>query len=323
VTFRRLRLLLAGALLLGAGGVVRAQQAGAPAGPRGTAADAAPLEESKKALRQLQKDQAQGRTDPGGLRDAFPSISAPDLGSAAGAPMPPVTPDRRREEETARRQRAAQQNWLVDGVRRLEGKGSGSAGADEEDDEEAIEASDPDYLLKAYLKEQRTAEAARDKEEKDGAGGAVDPMTPFLRDWLSGSPVEQTVLSGLAGNAGRTAAAGSPAAGEPAYSVAPIPGGVGTGGRAHEPLPHLPGAPDRRENPFLQGLDLGGLPLAHPATSQAPLPGLSPVAPPPPAATPAVSAPVEVPLPSRGTDRRPPPSPLKENEKYFPQQKKF
>lgn len=321
---RRLPQLVAGALLLGAGGTAWAQASARPA-------DAGvPLQETQKALRQLQKEQAQGQAGKEGTpRDALPTIAAPDLTNAAAASgLPAVARDRRSEDEATRRKREAQRNWLVDGMLRLEGRkadGTVATGLEDED-EEMLEGSDPDFLLKTYMKEQQAAEAKDKKDRKEApAAESNDPMAPFLREWLSGSPVEKTALAGAGVNsAGRPDASPGGSAIEFMGASVPNPdaGGSSTAVTFEGLGDRGAGAPGARENPFLQGLDMGSLPNAGGGPAYLPPVVANPTPPPaaPPAAVPNVFA---DPLPGRAPERRPPPSALKENEKYFPQQKKF
>lgn len=323
---RRLPQLVAGALLLGAGAAGWAQSAG-----KGAPDSGAPLEETRKALRQLQKEQAQGRVPVDGKsRGVLPTIEAPDIAAATAAGFPAVTPERdRNEDEALRRKREAQSNWLVDGMLRLEGKNADGTptALSEEDQEKPVDGSDPDFLLKTYLKEQRAAEEAKAKgQDKDAlATPPADPMAPFLREWLRGSPVEKTALAGL-GASGKGPSSefsganpiellgGSPAG--PGSAGTPG-GGIGDSDIGRE----LGRLPDAGQNPFLQGLDLNPLPASGSTLQN--LPG-SNVSPPPVAGNPApVVSTLPEPIQNRAAERRPPPSALKENEKYFPQQKKF
>lgn len=320
---RRLPPLLAGALLLGAGVAAWAQ-----AGGQGDSG--APLEETKKALRQLQKEQAHGKAAVAGQTGtALPTIAAPDIAAATAAGLPAMTGERRRrDDEALRRKREAQSNWLVDGMLRLEGKkADGTPTALTEDQEEPIEASDPDYLLKTYLKEQRASEDAKTKGEERNAlaNPPADPMAPFLREWLSGSPVEKTALAGF-GASGKGPSPDTPG-GSPVEFLGSSPlvsnsgGGSGVGigesGISRELAQSSGSAP----NPFLQGLDLGNLPRPGSAQSDVPASGAAPA---PVASNPGpVFSPLPEPVQGRPAERRPPPSALKENEKYFPQQKRF
>lgn len=313
----RPRALAIGALLIGAGGTVRAEES------------AAPLQESKQALRQLQKEQGQRATEgAGGLRGALPSINAPDLSGQGSEPVVPSSPRQQQQDDAARKQRA-ERNWLVDGMLRLEGKRPDSLLASEEDEEEKIDPSDPDFLLKTYMKEQRARKEIEKREPRDAAhaNAAADPMAPFLREWLSGSPVEKAALGELANSpAGSSNSMGAAFPGE--RSTLPL-SGVDQGGPAGERFLSSPetipgGGESAAANPFLQGLELGSLPGA--GGGPANLPGNAPSPGPPPPVTrpaPVVNPPPELPPPARQNDRKPPPSPLKENEKFFPQQKKF
>lgn len=310
----RSRAVLVGALLVGAGSCARAEEA-------------APLQESKQVLRQLQKEQAQRAATPDGVKGALPQIDAPDMSNAAGGlPAPPMPAQKRREEEAARK-RPADRNWLVEGMLRLEGKSPTAVvpGAEEEDDE-TLDASDPDFLLKTYIREQRarTEGESRQARERPPADPAADPMAPFLQQWLSGSPVEKLALGTAAGSGAGTRGTvpppggplGAPDAGR-AVELFTAPGGA-------DPGSVLPGAGRAAENPFLRGLELGG--AADPSGWRSPVPDVSvpAVAPRPPVPLPPVHQPrPEVAPGARATDRKPPPSALKENEKYFPQQKKF
>lgn len=314
MTETRLGARLLAALVLGAFGPVAGQEADAP------------LEESKRALQQMRKEQ--GTPAPAGaLREAAPVIRGPEIKSP-GPSVPP--PSGKRPREQTERQSRAQREWLADGVRGLERERRGTAGlvgegeADAEEGE--LDPSDPDFLLKAYQRQERegrtAGSTAPDRERAPPPAPAADPMEPFLRDWLKGSPVEALVLgarrSSEAARLGteerRTETSlGGPTSAPIAERTAP-PSAWSLAGESR-------GA---GENPFLQILT----PVAQPAAAggpASPLPGLSPMLELPGASSagPRLPPPVAEPAPVGPRERKPPPSPLQENEKYFPQQRKF
>jgi len=303
---------LLAALCLGAVGAVSGQEA------------AAPLEESKRALQQLRKEQ--GAPAPQAtLREAAPVIRAPEIASPGSAGTPPPQLAR----EKAARQARAQRDWLADGVRSLErDRQGGSRTADGEDAwdgaSEEIDPADPDYLLKAYQRREREAQHAgapeRDREQTPPPALA-DPLEPFLREWLKGSPVEALAL-GARRPAGPEMPGSDPRRDEASLLPPQLPPATPGGAPGAWSLPGE--TRSTGENPFLQALAPVALPGgggAGEARVPGSLPGLE-------VAVPAAAGPRIAPIPAPPPpvvprERKPPPSPLQENEKYFPQQRKF
>lgn len=308
------------ALVLGAGGWARGQEA------------AVPLEESKRSLQEMRKERA-APAPSGSLREAAPAIQAPDIVRSQGAAVSP--PPRSRED--AARQVRARREWLADGVRSLEtGRGrelSLLGEGEAADPDEKIDPADPNYLLKVYEREARASREGREsrssaaperEQHQASASPPVDPLEPFLREWLRGSPVESVALGARA-----SAAPGVPS------SVRGEPVGVNSSGPTWQPptaeRSPVPGASSLGggnrlggENPFLQGL--APVNTRDPGLAVAPGGPLSPGGLDLPASVRPAAAPAPSPAPparAAPPDRRPPPSPLQENEKYFPQQRKF
>jgi hypothetical protein len=288
------------------------------------AQDAAPLAESKQQLQSLRKDQAAQRAKADeGLRlgDSLPALSVP----AAPATVPATPAAQQREREREGKSDAAARNWLVDGHRRLDrpGRGDRDATGTEETDETPLDPRDPDYFLRVYERQRAAAEgrSEREREGRDGAtaGSATATMEPFLRHWLSGSPVEG-VLRDTLGGPRRTgdspgfdlSARGDTGGARPddaaTWNRDRTAGATPAAGRLADTS-----ATTAAPNPYLAalGLDRGS------GASAAPVP-----APPPPTAPPAAAAwsPPELP---KAEPRRAPVRPEDEAKKYFPQLRKF
>jgi hypothetical protein len=289
------------------------------------AEDNAPLAESRKELKKLEA--SPGPAGEPTAKDALRSTVLPALQSpAASLPVfPHAGPEQRAREQ---RQRSEEQkNWLLNGVNQLrrealeKGRLPGETGDEREIADAPPDPTDATYLLKLYEK-QRTAEAKAASALKTRRSPQADPFAPFLNDWLAGSPVKNQLLSDqnrltLGGVAG-TGFSPTDAPGHGSENArSPGTGGLQTG---------MDPAGETQVNPYLAaagGDAAGSSPFAAPrpvAPSGALQPGSVP-------AQPATSSPATViPPKNAGTDaaaRKPPPPPLAEEQKYFPQLKKF
>ncbi|MDI1248248.1 MAG: hypothetical protein PSV13_05130 [Lacunisphaera sp.] len=281
----------------------------------------APLETSKKALQELQADQATksdlnatGKSIADGLpqlRTPAPGVVAPEQGQPG---------NRRAGDNDLKKKKAGQANWLLDGVDKLgrETKDRRQAGRDSRndlpaDEEEKPDSSDPDYVLKLYAQQKKEAEEKT--EARQVTRTRTDPIAPFLQDWLGNSPVrgkffDEYVRKSEAG-AGPASAGGPADIGSNQLSI------------------HSPATMDRpvaapvapQPNPYLAGLE-------SPANFESGTRGLD-LLPSGPAAFGGDPS-----GPSRGPAMEPNPAPRAvekkptllaplDNEKYFPQQKKF
>ncbi len=273
----------------------------------------APLEDSKQELKALQKEQStNGVEAPAGkLHDVMPRLQAPD------SPALPVEPPVPQKSET-QLNREARENWLLDGMDRLEKNPKGKARNPKDESTkskgEQADPNDPNYLLNLYGEQQKNAAAKA--AAKTPAAGRKDPLTPFLQDWLANSPVrgkffdeymrQRTTTDGSTGATAR----GQLESGASASFAGIDPDSAGV---RHGPDDTAPVA----ANPYLQSLDLSALHEKSSHDSQtAAAAGFRPAANPPTAAL------VDPGLPARPPDRKPPP-PLADDNKYFPQLKKF
>jgi hypothetical protein len=271
-----------------------------------------PLEGTKQELKSLQADQAAAKNGvaAGKLSDGLPQLQAPVPGAV---PLELTAPDKL--EQDLKKRKAAQKNWLLDGVGRLEresrakARGKNDAGDSSSDaDEQAGDRSDPDYLLKLYSEQTRGKANQNQAGALRGGASSSDPMAPFLQNWLADSPVrgkffddfvkksdsgdsQGTVAGGLSGNG--TASAGF--SGE-------LPG-----------MTRVFVATKPAANPYLQAPAMPALQERSSATGSASTPSW----------TPALPAPRDPILPVRPDDKKPQELAPLDNQKYFPQQKKF
>ncbi len=271
---------------------------------------AAPLENSKQELKALRKDQSgQGIDAPtGNVRDVMPQLQAP--ASPAMSVEPPVP---RKSDST--QDMDAQRNWLLDGVARLKREDESKSGfaAKDSDGEKAPPGQNgPNDLLHLYEKQQRIANA--DARAKHRPSDRKDPLTPFLQEWLADSPVRGRFFDAFikrqnrgAGSSDQTNNGLQDFAVEPALTS---PDPVGT------ELSHRSGnQPPMQSNPYLQGLDLSTTHQVLDSSRQTPDPA---VAAPVPAS---LAAPA--PAPVRQAERKRQFPTVSDDEKYFPQLKKF
>lgn len=280
----------------------------------------APLSGTRQELQELRERQkaSAGPDVKDGLKSAVPGAGfSPSLGDAAPV-LPRPTPE---SLETERRQREkTRQNWLLNGMSRLEKEANdaagrtaepiGATGAEEETGR--IDTSDPAYLLKLYDQQKKVSEN-KTAPPSGAAARASDPLAPFLQNWLADSPVRDQALAHMV----RPSGGGDPNLGIPG---ARPPTGAGAAGPstigANRPTVAGP-------NPYLADTPL--TPVAPPplsAPSQTPSgPPLSPVLTPVtglPAGTTLTPSTEPPPAP-----RRVAPPPPADDKKYFPQLKKF
>ncbi|MBL9216446.1 MAG: hypothetical protein JNG83_13295 [Opitutaceae bacterium] len=277
----------------------------------------APLEQTRQELKALRRDQATGRTETEQRRitDGLPQFDAPLPGAVA--PPKPRT-EREDNELKERRRREAQRNWLVNGVNRLDKESAGGArrgapdpakaAADEPEEEER-----PESLIELY-EEKRREEGAR-QPNRPTTRSASDPLAPFLQDWMGTSPVRGKFFDEFVRKPESTRAASSVAAPEvrsdaPGLARDAFAGSSAPGGRE-------PAAP----NPYLQDLNPAPALPAAPPTWPAALPADAGAARSGPAWSPPPREDIRRNEPP--PERRPPPSAQSENQKYFPQAKKF
>lgn len=289
-----------------------------------------PLAATREQLRALPKDGVAGpdQRPPGDWRDGLPPVALPP-------PLRPASPAPVARPEPAKREAAPARNWLLDGFaneRRQDRAGRGDAaragrageGAGATDDE-PLDPTDPDYLVKAYEQRRRMTarEAARMETERGEAAGRLPagPLAPLMQEWLARSPVRGMVEANGRGDQAR-------ARGEPAGAAVGLPGRVET--ERMDPNATVAAGVEEiggggrlgpTENPYLAALTLPGAAAAGAGADQGALPAMPPAsaasagagdgAPPLPAATP----------PAAG--RKPPRAPWEEDRKFFPQTKKF
>jgi hypothetical protein len=281
----------------------------------------APLSETQRELRRLQTDRKNRDTPTvaDGLKSEAPVLHFPvDAGAATQRP----TPEKQERERQLRKEKAAEKNWLIEGMAKLEreevkASGSDISGRTPADGEEAkIDTSDPAYLLKLF-DDQKKAEKSRDG---DRAVRPAQPnaFAPFLQGWMAPSPVKDQLLGSL----DRQGIGGTVAAGVTFGSGSPAGTSQAVGGNHADSLAN-PRSSSPSPNPYLaeSGNALGGQPAASlpllPATSATP-PAL------PPADISPRSSPAFLPVPEPApADRKILPPPAADDKKYFPQLKKF
>ncbi len=280
----------------------------------------APLESSKQALKALQADQASKNSAPAGrIADSLPQVQTPDPGSV---PLDlSQTGNARKSERDLKKKRAEQKNWLLDGVDKLgrEAKarnrptGDGRKEAVAGDEEEKPDSSDPDYLLKLYDENKREADLKNSPRQLTTA--RRDPIAPFLQGWLGNSPVRGKFFDEFVR--------------KPAAPLAPVaPGSPTETGPGQGMSSTLAATGDRptpasdapQANPYLAAMETTATPDAggsriNPALAAPSAFGVSDN-------SPAVPA-VDPPPPARAGEKKSPFQTQADNEKYFPQLKKF
>lgn len=302
----RLRRATLGLLLLAATAARAAEQGGG-----------GPLEASKKALQELQADQA---TKPdANITGNKPSDGLPQ----AQVPPPAAMPDsgnRRTNEKDLKRKKDGQTNWLLDGVEKLgrdtkERNPRGRDNRGELPEDEAVEpdSSDPDYMLKLYARQKK--ESAEKNEARQSPKARTDPIAPFLQEWLGNSPVRGKFFDEYVRKADARAGAGSPMGPADRFSGQSLDHPV----RLEERRGAGSGA--QPTNPYLAGIDALRAPTeANGARISQPAPAPATFGGPTGSSQLPVAEPVQT---ARPTEKKPPLLAPSDNEKYFPQQKKF
>ncbi len=272
----------------------------------------APLENSKQELKALQKDQTvHGAEAPvGKLRDAMPRLQMPDSGT-----LPVELSAPQKSESGQKKKMDARKNWLLDGMDKLEknpkAKDRNARDKLTESKDEQADLNDPDYLLKLYSEQKKESDAKADA--KQSTANRNDPLTPFLQGWLSDSPVRGKFFDEYikkpdmgAGVSGATAPA-LQESGATASFTGLDPGGPGL---RHE----QGGTAPVQSNPYLQGLDMSALHDTAARDRQSVVPaGANP---------PPVSLADPGP-PARQPEKKLQLPALSDDNKYFPQLKKF
>lgn len=290
----------------------------------GTRADepSAPLQSVKQELQSLQKDETAAKA--GGmsndLKDGLPQFQGPTPGA-----IPLEMPTAKTPQSELKKKRDAQKNWLLDGVGRLDDEakakanGTDRSGRDKsEKDDESLDPTDSDYLLKLYADQKKKdtgSKEARAGDKKNDVLAQNDPMAPFLQDWLADSPVRGKFFDEFLKNPNSRPAESSLREG-PAGPVDPLSSGGLTitdpsGGRA----PEAPRNSAPKPNPYLEALASGEAKSASIPTSVPD--SFSRVLESKPA-----PSPVEQPPAPRTGDRKAPPSPFK-SDGFFPNKKNF
>jgi hypothetical protein len=276
----------------------------------------APLSETREQLKALRKDEAARKSTDNSnlnLRGAMPSIATPGQD-----PLPFNLPSSNQQTEATQ---GASNNWLLERYNRLDSKRGAGDEPDALRDGDSLQPgkldpNDPDYFLKLYDRQRQEAERKEKERAKLAGRGAlktdnmVNPFTPFLKDWLAGSPVGDVVrdslkMSGAATESELEQSATRADGASGGFDVAtPAQRSLST---LEEPAP---------TNPYLQALTVSDLParaapppVVAPPPNRLPMPGG--IAPPAPRITPQEEL------------RRALPAGVDDAKKYFPQLKKF
>ena len=283
--------------------------------PLGAADPAPPLDELKSELKAIKRDQNTELNAPGsGPKIVLP---APAPEAAGETPFKPAAP---REKPATDKVAGKKSDWLVEAME-LQSRGrtdrwDEAKGTIAELKKEPLDPSDPAFLVKIYAAQAREKKA-REEGNRAGEGGAAPPwaaasddlLAEYLGHWIT---PENRALLGLDKSRAQEAAG---------LGAAPVLGGLGphpakAAGPRVLPL-DLSANTDQAalpaENPFLAGLKLDA-PPARPGAGVAAAPPRAtevgrPAAPPAPPLRPPAAA-------------RPPPSPA-DDQKYFPQLRRF
>ncbi len=287
----------------------------------------APLQSSKQGLRKLESGQtgSRGPDAKEGLRAETPGLSIPGQESLPAPVL--VTPDKLEKQRKTEKERAESQNWLVNGVRRLEAADKRTAlepgRSQNPEATEALEtappdASEPQSLLRLY-DEQKKVEETRQTGALTSKMPAADPLAPFLQGWLGNSPsrgpaFDDFIRKGTSGD--------SPAQ----TGGVVLPGSARSAdnpGATANLAAMSPGQSTAVRNPYLESPVSAGTGLESLGRTSAPSnlgPSLNAAA--GPLSVPPVAPPVPLPE-SRPAERKAPPPPQGEDKKYFPQLNKF
>lgn len=301
--------------------VASAALAGLFAAVAAGAAGDAPLSGSKQELKELQANRkGQGApTAKDGLKASTPTLQVSDQS------VPAYTrPDAEQQARERQQQNAAQKNWLIDGMARLEKEASarkrtrlpGEANNENDAADSAqIKPSDPTFLLKLYER-QRKEQDLKSAGQKTPRSSQPDAFAPFLQDWMAASPVKDQFLGDMSRrSAGAGTQPGMMESSQSANRFGPGPAAPADLRRdsnaAAQPNPYLADAnipaPSQLGGSSAQLTSTGGLPATLPPVTVSPSP--APMAQPGPV--------------SAATDRKAPPPPLADDKKYFPQLNKF
>lgn len=284
------------------------------------AEEAAPLESTKQQLRELESTQK----DKAGAAASGPvKFNTPVLETQRDEDGTKAWRAQQKQEERQRQQKRESENWLVNGVEQQGRDGvkpgaiPGETTATRETDalNATRDTSDPQYLLKLF-DDQKKRSDPREPAGKSHAAPPPDPFAPFLQSWLGNSPVRDQVMDQF--KKGNEAGALSPAPGGGGADFrAPVDASAGAGATLREPA----GPP--KPNPYLVELNAPVL-ARDPVAGGSAMPALDPAF---SSGTTAPGSPVAPasldPLPDvRPAAKAPAPSQM-DNQKYFPQQKKF
>jgi hypothetical protein len=276
----------------------------------------APLESTRQELRKLNGNQKadSGPSATEGLRPNLPSIQTP--GQESLSPLQLMDPEKLEKER--KRQKQERKNWLVNGVEQLERKDkekTADAFSTEEattdgSDTRALDGSD---LLKLY-DEQKKLEEVHKIETKSQRSAPSDPLAPFLQGWLGNSPVRGQFFDEFARKPGGTISGEGPSGVASVNSNRDFGMGPLALTNSGNDLPAKP-------NPYLVELNrpVQSEPVANTLSVQN---ALNPGVPIPSFSKPLMS-PTPPPAEMRPPERKPLPTPLADDRKYFPQLKKF
>ncbi len=278
----------------------------------------APLSESKRQLKQLQKDQSsRDQTATGSdLKGLMPSIAAPG-GQALDLPPPPEMSSHPNGKDQPGAKSA---NWLLEGYDRL-GAAAGKAGKGgrslhEDGRAKVDEARETGSLSQSADKRDQNRADTEGRGDHPKSSQPPDPMEPFLKAWLAKSPVKDVILN--ARDDAKRLDNGSDLLGVELNPTregsAPGPALLTTNTAGENTLGAKP------ENPYLQALN-APLPVTAPAV--APQTNVAPVA---ATGQGRIDAPVidaTTASPAKNNSFNGPPSQAKDDKKYFPQLKRF
>ena len=288
------------------GAVLLAARAAEPVG--------APLADSKRELKALQAEQATKANPSGKIMGNVPDVGAPTPGE-----MPIDLTSSIKTEKELKKKTDARKNWLLDGMDQL-GQNSKGTNKDTRDTGEVKNAADEekpaegDTLLKLYSEQKKKDEART--EARTAAVARNDPFAPFLQGWLANSPAIGKPFEGSGRKpdaVGGTVAAPGPASGAINFSQS-AGGPSDLGGTRGQPMPVNP-----QPNPYLEtpvGPALTDFSAIRNQGSAANI-GTSTAVPLP---NPALGEPAPA---SRTAEKKPQFLRPSDNDKYFPQQKKF
>lgn len=247
--------------------------------------------------------------------------SSPSVRDAAAAAIPPPplpdapapkarTMTTREREEQLQKQKAAR-NWLLDGMQKNQ---PGRASADKATIDQPADSGSSSRWVAADSPERALHEPGRKPEPEEVPGEVLNPLDPFLAEWMTRSDFQ--LLRGSDSPKGSRTGGSSRwiDAPSPNLSLPTVPAGSARTGRV-EPV-------EARPNPYLELLappPSASRPrsTSEPSRGMVPLPGSSApsarsrMAPPPSRTEDAPRAP---------TQWKPPPT---VDEKYFPQLKRF